>query len=166
MEPLLVRRLTAADAEAYCDLRRESLLEAPLALTASPSSDQFSSPASVREHLAQGDGSAIFGAFAEGLVGAAGLSRPHHPKTRHKLTLWGMYVSPAARGRGVAAALLEAAIAHARALGDVAWIQLAVGLPDARRLYERFGFRPWGTEPDALRHDGRSIDESHMALLL
>ena len=34
----------------------------------------------------------------------------------------------------------------------------------ARRLYERAGFEIWGTEPEALRHDGQSVAEHHMAL--
>ena len=164
MQTLRVRRLGDADADAYFELRREALVEAPLALTASPESDLFASADDVREYLRRENGSVIFGAFTPTLDGSVGLLRPKHRKSWHKLTLWGMYVRAAARRHGVAAALLESAIVHARSLPDVSWIQLAVGMPDAQRLYERFGFTVWGTEPDALRHGEVSIAEHHMAL--
>jgi hypothetical protein len=38
--------------------------------------------------------------------------------------------------------------------------------PEAQRLYERAGFQVWGTEPDALRHDGQAVVAHHMALHL
>jgi len=31
-------------------------------------------------------------------------------------------------------------------------------------LYERVGFQAWGSEPAALRHEGRTVVEHHMAL--
>lgn len=166
MSAVEVRRLTECDADAYLALRREALLESPLALSASPESDLFQSSDDVRSYLGADDGSVIIGAFVPELAGSVGLMRPRHPKTRHKLTLWGMYVRPAARRRGVAGALIEAAIAHARSVADVSWIQLAVGMPDARRVYERYGFAWWGTEEDALRHEGVSVAEHHLALRL
>jgi GNAT superfamily N-acetyltransferase len=57
------------------------------------------------------------------------------------LGLFGMWVRPDARGRGVGAALVEAVVGFAR---DHGWstIQLLVseGAPVPRRLYERCGF--------------------------
>lgn len=53
-----------------------------------------------------------------------------------------MAVTPAAQGQGVGAALMEAAIARARALGArKVLIETSSKLPNAIRLYERFGFR-------------------------
>ena len=49
-----IRPLTADDAEEYAALRRESLLDAPLAFTASPEDDKASSAAGVREMLSRG----------------------------------------------------------------------------------------------------------------
>lgn len=54
----------------------------------------------------------------------------------------GMLVAPSARGRGIARALLQRALTHARARGAT-----SIGLdatPHGRQLYEREGFRPWG----------------------
>ena len=79
-----------------------------------------------------------------------------------------MYVAPSHRRRGIGAELVRAAIRQARALPGVEWVHLAVSsaAPEAQRLYERLGFEVWGTEPDALRHDGRIASEHHMALRL
>jgi hypothetical protein len=37
---------------------------------------------------------------------------------------------------------------------------------EALRLYRRSRFRDWGTEPDALRHEGRTVSTRHMSLEL
>ena len=162
------RLLTADDAEEYAALRRESLLDAPLALTASPEDDRASSAAGVREMLTRGPDSVIVGAFAPELVGCVGLYRDHHLKRAHKLHVWGVYVRPSHRGTGVGVALLEAAIAHARSMPGVACLDLSVNstAPAAQRLYERVGFRMWGCEPDALRYGGQITQEHHMSLQL
>jgi RimJ/RimL family protein N-acetyltransferase len=157
---IVVRTLGANDFADFARLRRQALLETPLAFAASPETDAASSPDVLR--------SPVFGAFDGGLVGMAGLLRDRHAKSAHKIHLWGMYVEPSHRGHGVAAKLLNAAIDHARSLPGVAWIHLDVtsAAPEARRLYERVGFRVWGTENDALRHEGQSVDEYRMALRL
>ena len=63
---------------------------------------------------------------------------------------------------------MDATVDHARMLPGVSWLHLSVSsaADEARRLYERVGFRVWGTEPDALRDGGRSVVEHHMALRL
>ena len=112
--------------------------------------------------------SIILGAFGPALVGTVGMHRERHTKKSHKVHLWGMYVAPDHRRQGVGSELLRAALDHARRLPDVRWVQLSVSsaAPAAQRLYERTGFQIWGTEPDALRHDGRAAVEHHMALRL
>lgn len=166
-----IRPLTSDDIDAYIALRRRALEDAPLAFTASPDDDVALDPKRLREEILRGPDSMIFGAFDEQshLVGAVGLVRGSHLKNRHKMTLWGTWVAPEARRSGAGEALLRAAIAHARSMDGVDWLQLAVGndvAPSARRLYERLGFVEWGAEPDALRHESRSVVEHHMALRL
>jgi RimJ/RimL family protein N-acetyltransferase len=163
----MIRELSEQDAEAYVELRREALLEAPLAFASSPADDFVSTPEVVREQLRRAPESVIIGAFREHLVGAVGLYRDRHLKSSHKAHLWGMYVTPSHRGHGIASELLAAALRHAGAL-PVSWVHLTVSsaAPAAKRLYERAGFQSWGTEPDAMRHDGQTAVEYHMALNL
>ena len=164
----VIRPLRNADAESYVTLRRQGLLEAPLAFGASPEDDIAASAEAVRDRIRQGPEWVILGAFQDGLIGAVGLRRDRSVKASHKAHVWGMYVAPGQRGRGVGAELLQAALEHARGLPGVSWVHLAVtsAAPEAWRLYERAGFEVWGTEPEALRHEGRAVVEYHLALPL
>lgn len=169
MARAMIRRLTPTDAEAYFALRRAALLDAPLAFGASPEDDLASSPDAVRALLSRGDDNVVFGALdRDELAGAVGIFRERHRKAAHKTRIWGMYVAPTRRGRGLAHALLAAALEHARTLPGVDWVHLSVtsAAPAARHVYEQAGFRLWGSEPDALRCDGASADEHHLALRL
>ena len=165
---MIVRILTVEDAEAYVELRRASLIAAPLAFAASLEDDVASSAEAVRQQIARGPDYATFGAFDDQLIGALGIGRDRHIKAAHKVFVWGMYVAPSHRRRGVAAALLDAVITHARTLENVTWLHLSVSsaAPEAQRLYERAGFERWGSEPDALRYGGESVVEHHMVLRL
>jgi ribosomal protein S18 acetylase RimI-like enzyme len=107
----------------------------------------------------------LFGAFHDdALSGSAGVHVYPRLKQRHKAQLWGVYVDPSLRGRGVGAALVRAAIAHART--RVAVLQLSVQFDNsaARALYRKLGFVPYGVERRALRHDGKDYDDELMAM--
>jgi len=168
----MIRKLREKDAEAYFKLRREALLDSPLAFASSPEDDRAATVEVAREQLRLDvPDQVIFGAFddrhdEDRIVGMAGLFRDRHLKAAHKVHVWGMYVVPSHRRRGIAAELLQAALRHARSLPGVAWVHLTASssASGARRLYQRAGFELWGTEPDALRHDGRSVDDHHLAL--
>jgi RimJ/RimL family protein N-acetyltransferase len=164
----MIRELRGDDVEAYAALRREALLDSPLAFGASPNDDFASSPQAIRDQLRRAPEWVILGAFQNDLIGAVGVMRDRHAKASHKVHLWGMYVAPSHRRRGIGADLVRAALQHARTLPGVSWVHLAVtsAAPGALRLYERAGFEIWGTEPDALRHDGETVVEHHMALHL
>jgi GNAT superfamily N-acetyltransferase len=111
--------------------------------------------------------SAIFGAFADTrLIGIVGVRRLEREKERHKASIWGMYVAASSRRHGAAGMLLREAIGRARSWLGLEQVQLAVtdAAPDARRIYERHGFRVWGVEPRALCWDGRAVDETYMIL--
>jgi RimJ/RimL family protein N-acetyltransferase len=101
-------------------------------------------------------------------VAVIGVYRDDRPKTRHKMHVWGAYVTPTYRGRGLGRRLLEAAVAHAREIPGVTVLHISVtdAAPAARHLYERAGFEAWGSEPEALRHEGRTVTEHHMLLHL
>jgi len=168
MRGSIVRQLHEDEAGAYAELRRTALLESPLSFASSPADDRFSSPEAVRSQLRSSPESVILGAFRPGLVGTVGLYRDRHLKASHKAHLWGMFVAPEHRRQGIAGELVQAALRRASALHGVSWVHLSVSsaAPEARQLYERAGFRLWGTEPEALRHDGESVAEHHMALRL
>jgi hypothetical protein len=84
----MIRELRHSDVATYVKLRREALLDSPLAFVASPADDLFSSPAAVREELCRGPEAVIIGAFRPTLVGAVGLYRDRLLKSSHKAHLW------------------------------------------------------------------------------
>ena len=165
---LVIRILQPEDAAAYFELRRNALTDAPLAFASSPEDDVCSSVEAVGKQIRAGRENVILGAFHPHLVGAVGVYRDRHRKAAHKAHVWGMYVAPGHRRQGFATELLQAALGHVAALPGVSWVHLSVSsdAPQARRLYEQAGFQVWGTEQDAIRHDGRSAVEYHMALRL
>lgn len=93
----------------------------------------------------EGPGEILFGAFVgEALVGTGGLTGQRAGLGRVRR----MYVHPEFRRRGIAAALLEAVIAEARA--HHRGVVLYTETPEAAALYEREGFRP--ESPDGPDH--------------
>ncbi len=162
-----VRKLGPDDAEAFTTLRLESLREEPLAFLSSPGDDHAPTVEATRERLANPGESAIFGAFDPSLRGCVGIYRDTHRKAHHKAFVWGLYVQPAARRRGLAEALMQAALGFARDLG-VSQVQLGVAVKAeaARHLYDSLGFEVWGDEPDAIREGDQSVAEHHMVLFL
>jgi ribosomal protein S18 acetylase RimI-like enzyme len=171
-------RLGPADAERYVRLRLRMLTLAPWAFGATPEDDEALDVARVAEMLAQ-EHHATFGLEAPprpgpqaereltgrpGLVASASITRATSPKFSHRARVWGVFVEPAHRGRGLGRALMQAAVTHARSWQRVEFLDLSVSAdsPEAQRLYESFGFVMWGREPEVTEHDGRRYDEIHM----
>jgi RimJ/RimL family protein N-acetyltransferase len=167
----VIRPLDAADAAAFQALRLRGLRESPEAFGSTYEEEAGIPLDEIAARLARGaEGEdVVFGALDDGvLVGVAGLRRDRHRKARHRAHVWGMYVAPEARGRGLGRALLESLIAHARTLPGVERLTLSV-VPDnqaARSLYLHLGFVSYGLEPRAYRLDGEYWDSEHMALVL
>jgi GNAT superfamily N-acetyltransferase len=82
----------------------------------------------------------------------AGLDRFVGTNVAHKAIVWGVYVSPAARGTGAAEVLFSAIFDHARSVG-IELLELGVNEASApaRRFYARMGFEPFGLQPGSLK---------------
>ena len=110
-----------------------------------------------------------FGAFVDGaLAGTVAIEYSAKPKTRHKALVIGMYVVPVQRGQGLARALLDRAIEHARARGGVLALQLTVtdGNAEAIGLYRSVGFEAFGREPMAIYTGSGFKAKLHMQMSL
>ena len=108
-------------------------------------------------------------AEADGVVaGYAGLrSNASMPSHAHVIEINGLGVDPALSGRGVGAALVEAAVDEARRRGarKVTLRVLGHNGP-ARRLYARCGFVEEGVLREEFLLDGRYVDDILMARML
>lgn len=158
-----IRPLRAEDAAQWRVLRLEALRTYP---TAFASSYEEALHQDLALRIPPPDGaSVLFGAFHDGvLAGSAGLHVYPGLKQRHKAELWGMYVAPSLHRRGVGAALLRAAIEHARTRVAVVHLTVLHANTAARELYRQFGFVSYGIERRALRHQGVDHDDELMAL--
>jgi ribosomal protein S18 acetylase RimI-like enzyme len=163
-----LRLLTADDAEAFWHLRLEALRNDPASFADSAEEHQHTSVETAGNRLAAGDPARNFvvGSFGDGrLVGTAGFYRYHHLKERHKGHIWGVYVRPESRGKGVAKAMMQEIIRRARQMEGIEQILLVASahLP-ARRLYEALGFQSYGLEPRSLKIGAEYVDDVLMVL--
>lgn len=173
---LVIRRLggqtTVEDARAWQTLRLEMLLDTPQAFGMSHEEESARTPSEIEDRVSNkwsAPDNAVFGGFVdEKLVGAIGLYRKEQLKQRHKLGIWGMYVTKAHRGRGFGRMLILEVLRVARTLENAGFVELGVESSNesAKSLYESLGFRRWGTEPAALYVNGKYFDEDFMSLKL
>ena len=166
-----VRMLAVDDVAAYRDLMLHAYAAAPDAFTSTAEERAQESLEWWTRRVCDPEGRGVgFGAFdaAGALAGTVTLEYSAKPKTRHKAHLIGMYVRESARGGGIGAALVEAALAHARDVGHAHAVVLTVtqGNDSAIRLYTACGFRAWGVEPVAIRTPGGYLEKVHMTCVL
>jgi ribosomal protein S18 acetylase RimI-like enzyme len=160
-----IRPLGTADLLAYRAMRLDALrlhpraygssYEEEIAYTADDFAARWPTPPGV-----------MLGAFTgDRLIGFTGLQVLARIKLRHKGFIFSVYVEAAYRRRGVAEGLMTAAIAAAHTAGlRYVWLTVAAENENARQLYERLGFRVFGTEPRGLLVDGAFVDEDMMVL--
>jgi ribosomal protein S18 acetylase RimI-like enzyme len=165
-----IRPLTRADGPSFRALRLEGLRLAPEAFTAAYEDEVTRSDEDFCRRIPEAPPSVLFGGFMDGtLVALTGLSIHAGAKDRHKGMIWGVYVSPAGRGQGLARRLLDAAIVHARKVDGLELLHLGVGATNdpAKAVYAAAGFVTYGLERHALKlADGRYIDEELRVLEL
>lgn len=155
-----IRLLTAADVSAYRALRHEALVNHPEAYASSAESFAARGDEDLEALLGQ---MAFFGVFAEGsLGGIVAFGQTQGEREQHRGWLYQVYVQPRLRGTGASLALIETAVAHASS--RVIQLHLMVGAHNtpAIRLYEKAGFKTYGTDPRCLLVNGRYIDEHMM----
>jgi len=163
-----IRKLTKDDAEALWRLRLHALETDPVSFAESPEELKRTTAEEYASRLRSGrTENFVIGAFdGEQLVGMTGFYRDALLKRRHIGHVWGVFVSPAVRGKGVGRALLAEVIKSAKALPGISCVRLMVAVTQeaARHLYKEAGFRVFGTEPRSLKIGERFVDENHMTL--
>lgn len=160
-----VRMLGAEDASVFQALRLRGLRECSSAFGASYEEECETPLDVVGERLTANAHRAMFGGLDDStLLGVAGIQREQMHKLKHKALLWGMYVAPVARNRGVARRLVTEALKHAFAMNGVRQVNLGVNAQNepAIALYEAAGFKRFGLERGCMIVDGTLQDELHM----
>lgn len=166
---MLIRPLTPADAEAYRSLMLSAYDAHPDAFT-STADERKTKPISWWKNRlsdAQQPNSVVLGALNEAnqLQAVVGVSFKTQEKTRHKATLFGLYVCPEQRSKGLARQLVEQIQAVASKRPDIKTMQLTVSEHNqaAISLYRHCGFVEFGCEPMAIAYNNAYIAKLHMA---
>ncbi|HGM5881107.1 MULTISPECIES: GNAT family N-acetyltransferase [Stenotrophomonas] len=156
---MLIRPLQHDDADTLWAARLQALRESPAAFLSTLAEASGETAQVMRTQL---DDAHIryFGAFDQAqLVGFLRYVRPVRLSRRHTAEIHSVHVSAGHRGHGIARQLFLGAFAAARA-EDIESLTLTV-LADnaaARGLYASLGFIESGTEPRAVKRDGRYVD--------
>ena len=166
-DTVTVRPLSAGEWSLYRALRLRSLADAPAAFGSTLAAEQERKDEDWAWRLRLAADSGRDRPLVAGIGGiAAGLAWAKCDTDDPQLVnLFQMWVAPECRGRGVAAALLDEALAWARARG-ARTMQLGVmcGNDGARRLYERAGFRDVGAPGQTWPGDPRLEQKMRLAL--
>ena len=165
--PFEIRPLTRDDAPDWGALRLEALKNHPEAFGSSFEEFSQLDPGEVAARIpSPGGDDVLFGVFADGqLCGCAGFMRQPYLKGRHKGLMWGVYLRPILRGKGVGEALVARVIEQAQSCVEILTCSVNPENLGARALYLRHGFEVYGREPRALRTGGRDHDEELLALI-
>ncbi|WP_102029279.1 GNAT family N-acetyltransferase [Salirhabdus sp. Marseille-P4669] len=167
---MLVTVLGEQDAKEYWELRLKALKNHPEAFgTSYQEALNRENPIEQTKKNLTSEESITFGAYdEEKLVGMVTLLCSSREKESHKASIVAMYVDDDYRKNGIGRQLIFKAINTARRLKHVEQLLLQVVSANkpAIKLYESIGFKTYGTEPKALKIDGKYFDEHLMILFL
>jgi RimJ/RimL family protein N-acetyltransferase len=159
------RLLDPHDAGQFKALRLLAVDNSPTAIWPTRQEEMARSIEEIAARIHSTPTQAVFGAFeGEVLAGITGVRREPLCQVNHKATIWGVFVNPSYRGRGIAQTLLSAATVHASKEWDTIQLMLCVNAENlpAKRLYASHGFQTFGLEPRAMKVGDRFYDEEHM----
>ncbi|HSE07585.1 MAG TPA: GNAT family N-acetyltransferase [Nocardioidaceae bacterium] len=158
MTDVETREATPDDWESWRDIRLRSLLENPDAFGSTHEREAAYDQSTWRSRLDGSAGPSIL-AYGGGTPVGMGAGWLYEPG---RIMIVAMWTDPAWRGRGVGRSVLNHVVGWARRRGLEPELWVADTNPEARRLYESYGFRSDG-ETSPLRA-GSAINKSRLVL--
>ena len=163
---IIIRNLEPKDASDFKNLRIYAMQESPRTFSSSVPDEEQRSLESIKTMFSSHPSFGLGVFDTHTLIGLARCECTQRIKTKHKADIYGVYIHPEYRGKGLARRLLEQLITQAKAVNGLETLLLSVSEHNAPALalYQSLGFLEWGKEPDAMRHAGESITEVYMRL--
>ncbi len=156
MDNMNIRLLTPNDWQVWQHIRLQGLQNNPEAFGSSYEEECNQSQDELKSYLEK---NAVFASFVgEELVGCAGFYTLDKFKKKHIGFLYGIYVSPEHRGKGIADQLLRVVVGHAKSLVLQLHLTCVTTQSSAFYLYKKHGFRAFGTEPRSLKIKDQYVD--------
>ena len=158
---IIIRQASVADAAELQTLRLEALQNRPEAFGGDYDREKQEAVSDWEKRLSEQTDHAIFVAVAKGnLVAMTSIGFPDRPKLKHNGTIWGVYVQPQWRGRGISNQLIDACADWAKS-HSIKLLRLAVASTNLSAInsYARSGFRVYGIDPQVIYYDGVYYDE-------
>ena len=151
-----LRRLLRSDASVLKELRLYALQESAAFFGSSFDEEKNRSLQQFEDQIAN---DLVYGAFIDGeLTGMACAYVSPFKKMSHKLHVYGVFVHPAYRGKGIMKQLLERLLVDAFQSHEVALASVVNGNGTALALFLACGFVSYGVETNGLKIDNHSYD--------
>lgn len=157
-----IRLLHEEDWKSWKAFRHQTLIDFPLAFSISMEEEERLSDQQFKDWITR---NTIYGSFLEDqMIGSVGFFKLDSSKEQHRGVLFGMNVLPAFQRRGLGGELMTIILKHAK--DHVMQLHLTVVSSNetAVRLYQRHGFKIYGTEPRSLKIEGHFYDHHLMVL--
>ena len=143
MTSIETRLLAESDWQQWKTLRLESLQDSPEAFGGAFSEESLKDDSFFMGNITNNK---IFGAFdGTRLVGSVGFSMQKMERLKHRGKIFGVFITPSARGQGISRTLMQLAIDFAK--DKVVWLEIHVWTknPVAFKLYSSLGFVTYAT---------------------
>lgn len=156
-----LERVEPDDWKSYRSIRLEMLLDAPDAFWFTHADEVGHTEDHWRAQI--GRSWLVNAWLGDEVVGSVGLGTHTDPGDGDRTILWGMYVSPRARGSNVGERLVRAVLDEARGRGATeVFLEVASENAPAIALYERCGFERTGrTQPHPRRAELHELEMVH-----
>lgn len=164
----MIRTLNIDDLDAFIQIREDSLRIDPRSFGAD-SNKPLDRAITAKRMRKKNDEDFILAYFEENeILGMVGFLRETGQKFRHKGHVWGVFVYPDHRRKGIANQLMLTLIDKARKIEGLQKINLSANRTSvaSMELYDKLGFKAYGTERNAAQYEGESLDEVYMDLKL
>ena len=150
----------------YKEIRIQALNDNPFAFDSSPDEEEFTDE-EWKEKLEEPNDFKVFIENNGKLIGKMEVEWDQRRKIKHNAEVYGVYIAPEYRGKGLGKMLMDEVEKLAKEHGITRlWLDVVVTQKPAIGLYRKLGFREIGRTEKSLKTNGEYYDKLLMEKLL